>query len=152
MNNDEPVTGGLFRQMFVVPKSAADQNGHVNNVVYVQWMQDAAIRHADSCGGTEAALAAGGAWLARSHKVEYLSPAYPGDSIEAATWVVYFRRARSLRQYSFTRASDGKLLVRGETEWVFVNAVAGRPVAVPESVKTCFQTAPHRDIFRGNIK
>ncbi|MFA7159038.1 MAG: acyl-CoA thioesterase, partial [Kiritimatiellia bacterium] len=146
----EPVTGGLFRHRFVVPQSAADGNGHVNNVVYIQWMQDAAIRHADSCGGTEAARAAGGAWLARSHKVEYLSPAYPGDTLEAATWVAWFHRTRSLRQYRFTRVSDGRLLVRGETEWVFVNAAGGRPVAVPASVQACFPSTPHQKVSREN--
>jgi len=141
---------GVFRHRFTVPVEAADENGHVNNVVYVQWMQDAAIRHADACGGAAAARAAGGAWLVRSHKVEYLSPAYPGENIEAATWVAWFHRTRSLRQYRFTRVSDGKLLVRGETEWVFVNATTGRPVAVPESVQACFPAGPHQKAPREN--
>lgn len=150
MSNNGNEAGGVFRHRFAVPAEAADQNGHVNNVVYVQWMQDTAIRHADACGGTEAARTAGGAWLVRSHKVEYLSPAYPGDGIEAATWVAWFHRTRSLRQYRFTRVADGKLIVKGETEWVFVNTAAGRPVAVPESVKSCFPAVPHQNVPREN--
>lgn len=137
--------GGIFRRRFVVPADAADQNGHVNNVVYVRWMQDAAIRHADDSGGTAAATAAGGAWLVRSHKIEYLSPAYPGDSIEVSTWVAGFGRARSLRRYTFVRESDSRLLAKGETEWVFVARASGRPRAIPESVRKCFAVVPDRE-------
>ena len=77
-------------------------------------------------------------WVVRSHKVEYLSPAYAGDCIEAATWVVNLHRVRSLRRYRFVRISDARLLARGETEWVFVNATNGRPQTIPESVSSCF--------------
>ena len=77
-------------------------------------------------------------WVVRAHKVEYLSPAYSGDCIEATTWVVNFHRVRSLRRYRFVRVSDARLLARGETEWVFVTAGNGRPRAIPESVSSCF--------------
>jgi len=123
-----------------VPKSAIDRNGHVNNVAFVQWMQDVATRHFDSGGGTEAMVAAGGTWVARSHKIEYLVPAFDGEHIQALTWIVDFSRVRSLRRYKFLRASDGKLLVRGETDWVFVNAKSGRPCSIPESIKQAFVT------------
>lgn len=130
--------GKIFRHVFVVSKDAEDANGHVNNVVYVQWMQDVAIMHSDSVGGSAAMRASGCTWVVRSHKVEYLSPAYAGDRIEASTWVANVQRARSLRQYRFVRTSDAKLLAQGETEWVFVNAETGRPAAIPESVRHCY--------------
>ena len=82
--------------------------------------------------------AMGCTWVVRSHKVEYLSPAYAGDYIEPATWVASFHRVRSLRQYRFVRISDAKLLARGETEWVFVTTSNGRPCAIPKSVSACF--------------
>ena len=143
MSNTE--TGGVFRHRFVVPEDALDQTGHVNNVVYIQWMQDAAIRHSSAVGGTAAMLAVGCTWVVRSHKVEYLSPAYAGDCIEVATWVVNFHRVRSLRKYRFVRTSDSKLLAAGETDWVFVSAESGRPCAIPESVRTCFTPLPHHE-------
>ena len=138
VSNTESEAGGIFHYRFAVPKDAIDENGHVNNVVYIQWMQDVAIRHSNALGGTSAMRAVGCTWVVRSHKVEYLSPAYAGDCIEAATWVVSFRRVRSLRQYRFVRTSDAKLLARGETEWVCVSTKNGRPRAIPESVSTCF--------------
>jgi acyl-CoA thioester hydrolase len=138
MSNTESEAGEIFRHRFSVPEDAIDQNGHVNNVVYIQWMQDVAIRHSDAAGGNAAMRAVECTWVVRSHKVEYLSPAYAGDCIEAATWVASLGRVRSLRQYRFVRASDAKLLAKGETEWVFVNARNGRPCAIPESVRACF--------------
>lgn len=129
---------GRFRYRFTVPDSAIDDNDHVNNVVYIQWMQDVAMRHSDASGGTAAAKTVGCTWVVRSHAIEYLSPAFAGDTIEAVTWVETVRRVRSLRRYDFSRPSDGRLLARGETDWVFVDATNGRPRAVPKSVLSCF--------------
>ena len=132
----------IYRRRFTVPDDVVDENGHVNNVAYVQWMQDVAILHAEATGGTRATKAAGAIWVARSHKIEYLSPAFAGDPIEALTWIVDFRRAQSLRRYRFVRTSDDKLLARGETEWVFVDAASGRPRAIPQEVTQAFVLCP----------
>lgn len=128
----------VYRHTFPVPDSAVDGNGHVNNVVYVQWMQDVAVKHSDSNGGTQATHAAGATWVVRSHRIDYLSPAFADEQITALTWVVDFRRVRSLRRYRFFRASDNTLLARGETDWVFVDAKTGRPKTIPEDVAKAF--------------
>ncbi len=135
-----PKAQAIHREEFVVPESAIDRNGHVNNVAFVQWMQDVATRHFDSGGVTEVMKASGGTWVARSHKIEYLSPAFAGEQIQALTWIVDFSRVRSLRRYKFLRVSDGKLLVRGETDWVFVNAKSGKPCSIPEEIIQAFVT------------
>ena len=131
-------SNAVFRHEFVVPKDAIDGNGHVNNVVYIQWMQDIAIRHADACGGTAALDATEDTWVVRSHSIEYLAPAHEGDSIEARTWVADFRRVGSLRRTEFERISDKRLIARGATEWVCVNEKTGRPSAIPENVRNAF--------------
>ena len=128
----------IYRQQFTVSPETADENGHVNNVVYVQWMQDVAIRHAEAVGSAPAMREAACIWVARFHKIEYLSPAYPGDLIEARTWISDFRGVRSLRRYRFERVSDHKLIASGETEWVCVSARSGRPRPIPEAVRVCF--------------
>jgi acyl-CoA thioester hydrolase len=133
---------GVYRHGFTVSDDVVDQNGHVNNVVYVQWMQDVAVLHSDVVGGTRAMEAAGATWVVRSHKVEYLRPAFAGDRIEALTWVVNFRRVRSLRRYKFVRMTDNTLLAKGETEWVFVDAGTGRPCAIPDDVAGAFPLVP----------
>ncbi|HOW97066.1 MAG TPA: acyl-CoA thioesterase [Kiritimatiellia bacterium] len=130
--------GPVYCEEFPVPPQAVDVNGHVNNVVYVQWMQDMAVHHSDAVGGTRAMSEAGGRWVVRAHRVEYLAPAFEGDRIRVATWVADFRRVRSLRRYRFERASDGLLLARGETDWVFVDAATGRPRTVPDDLRRRF--------------
>ncbi len=128
----------IYTYQFTVPSAAVDQNGHVNNVMYVQWMQDIAVRHYDFIGGTAPMQAVGATWVVREHKIEYLLPAFAGEQIEAQTWVVNIRRVRSLRRYRFVRKPDGQLLVRGETDWVFVNVKTGQLGRIPKEVAQVF--------------
>lgn len=142
MSNSGLPKEGIFHDEIIVPESAIDINGHVNNVVFVQWMQDVATRHFNAVVSAAVLKAAAAIWVARSHQVEYLSPAFAGERIQILTWVANFSRVRSLRRYKFVRASDGKLLVQGETDWVLVNAQTGRPCSIPEEVKNAFILIP----------
>jgi len=133
----------IFAYSFTIPKNVIDENGHVNNVAYVQWMQDAAIRHGQeylaSYNGFNLEKAT---FVAREHRIEYLSPAFVGEELEIRTWVVEIRRVRVHRRYEFTRKSDGKLIVKGETDWVYVNIETGRPMAIPASFLELFPILP----------
>ncbi|HXF84039.1 MAG TPA: acyl-CoA thioesterase [Anaerolineales bacterium] len=131
----------IYTKNFIIPETAIDENGHVNNVAYVQWMQDIAVEHYASLGGIEA-QGADATWVIREHRIEYLLPAFAGEEIEIRTWVENIRRVRSLRKYEFVRKSDGKVLVKGETDWVFVDARTGAPRAVPEEMAKMFASAP----------
>ncbi len=127
----------VYAKAFIIPPSAIDENGHVNNVAYVQWMQDIAVEHYFSIGGVTA-QGPDATWVVREHRIEYLLPAFAGEEIEIRTWVEDVRRVRSLRKYEFVRRSDEKVLVRGETDWVFVDLKTGRPLAIPEKVSRVF--------------
>ncbi len=127
--------------LLVGPESI-DANGHVNNVEFVRWMQEAAVHHADARGLTAATRDAGATWVVRSHHVEYLRPAFEGDALRVLTWVADFRRAFSKRRYRFTRRADGAVLAGGETEWVFVDTKSGRPRSIPEALQGMFELPP----------
>lgn len=129
-----------YSKTFTIPPSVIDGNGHVNNVAYVQWMQDIAVEHYASIGGIEA-QGPDATWVIREHRVEYFLPAFEGEQIEVRTWVEDVRRVRSLRKYEFVRRSDGRTLVKGETDWVFVDAKSGRPQPVPQKVIETFTSA-----------
>jgi acyl-CoA thioester hydrolase len=131
----------VYSKTIVIPRTVMDENGHANNVAYVQWMQDIAVEHYSVIGGI-AAQGNDSTWVVRQHKVEYLLPAYPGEEIEIRTWVENIRRVRTLRKYEFVRKSDGKLVVKGETDWVFVDAKTGNPRVVPETVSSIFHRSP----------
>ena len=126
----------------IVDASAIDGNGHANNVEFVRWMQDAAVAHSDSAGCTQATKDAGATWVARSHHIEYLKPAFAGDRLHVRTWVHDFRRAFSLRKYEFVRPTDDAVLARGETDWVYVDLQAGRPRSIPPGIAALFDEVP----------
>ena len=130
-------TTHTYTRTFIIPPASIDANGHVNNVFYVQWMQDIAVEHYSSIGGVEA-QGPDSTWVVREHKIEYFLPAFVGEEIEVRTWVENVRRVRSLRKYEFVRKSDSKTLVKGETDWVFVDMKTGSPRAVPEAVVNIF--------------
>jgi acyl-CoA thioester hydrolase len=120
-----------------------DSNGHVNNLVYLQWMQDVAIAHSAAVGCTAATTAAGCTWVARSHHIDYLRPAYAGDRISVQTWIVdATRKSSSPRRYRMVRDTDGTVLARGETLWVFIDTQTGRPRTIPPEVIACFEPVP----------
>lgn len=126
-----------YTKTITIPTSAIDENGHVNNVVYVQWMQDIAVEHYASLGGIEA-QGPDATWVVRQHSIEYLLQAFEGEEIEVRTWVEDLRKVRSLRKYKFVRKNDGKVLVKGETDWVFMDTKTGRLKAIPLAVEKIF--------------
>lgn len=132
-----PDINHIYTRSFSIPASAIDENGHVNNVAYVQWMQEIAVEHYSSIGGVTA-QGQDATWVVREHRIEYLMPAFANEEIEIRTWVENMRRVRSLRKYEFVRKSDGRVLVKGETDWVFVDVRTGTPRAIPEKVSRVF--------------
>lgn len=135
----------LFHLDIVVPASVIDLNNHVNNVAYVQWMQDVAVRHSHSTGGTQAAQDAGGTWVARAHYIEYRQAAFEGDQLRLMTWISDFRKIRSQRRYKFLRLDDNVTVAVGHTDWVFIDVATGRPRSIPPAVVACFDILPESE-------
>ncbi|MEZ6041008.1 MAG: thioesterase family protein [Planctomycetaceae bacterium] len=140
--DEKDAVSAIFEFAIHVTADVIDGNGHVNNVVYVQWMQDAAVAHARSCIPRNADELADTSWVARSHHIEYLLPVVEGQRIVVRTWIADFRRVRSTRRYRFVRLDDQKLVAQGQTDWVFIDTHSGRPRSIPEMVQQCFQV-PH---------
>lgn len=128
----------IYRFPITVPSSAIDRLGHVNNVVYVQWMQDAAVSHSNHVGCTQMSQDAGASWVARTHQIEYLRPAFAGEEIHVLTWVGDFRKVRSTRKYQFVRTSDEVVLATAATDWVYVNLETGKPISIPAAIQELF--------------
>lgn len=132
----------IYRHDFVVPEESLDENGHVNNLEYLRWILDAAALHSAFQGATSAAKSAGATWVVRSHKIEYLRPAFAGEHISIWTWVSNFRRVQSLRKYRVVRLEDEAILAQGETNWVFVNFENGKIRSIPPDVQAAFEIVP----------
>ncbi|MDR0407929.1 MAG: acyl-CoA thioesterase [Campylobacteraceae bacterium] len=124
----------VYEYEIVVSQNAIDTNMHVNNVVYVQWMQDAATAHSDSLGFTaEFYDKTGGTWVARSHYIEYLKPAFLEDKLIVQTWISSAKRSISNREYAFFRKGDKALLARAKTVWIYLNE-SGKPSRIPDEL------------------
>lgn len=131
---DQPL-GKVFASRLTIGPESIDGNGHVNNVEYLRWMQDAAIAHSQARGLVDELYAELGAtWVARSHFIEYLRPAFAGETLRVDTWIVDFGRSRSKRKYRFLRESDGLELARAETLWAYVSRETGRPRPIHQQV------------------
>lgn len=135
--------GRIHVREFTVPESAMDVNRHVNNLEYLRWMQDVAVEHTEARGWDHARyLAAGVAWVVRSHAIEYLRPAFAGDGLTLATWVADLRPRSSLRKYLFWRPADGQVVARAETLWVLVRTDTGRACPLPGELRDSFDVVP----------
>jgi len=132
----------IYRYDLTVHKDALDENGHVNNVEYLRWMLNAAVAHSDSQGCTQATRDAGATWVVRTHRIEYLIPAFAGEHVCILTWVSNFRRVQSLRKYKVIRVEDNAVLAEGETDWVFINAANGQLRSIPKNVMATFELLP----------
>ena len=127
----------------MVTNDVIDVNGHVNNLAYLQWMQDAAIEHSTRQGWPlERYQRDRTGWVVRSHFIEYLLPAFAGERLSLLTWVTGFRRHSSPRRSCFWRPSDRQVVARAETIWVFVDTARGRPAAVPPELRSAFEIVP----------
>lgn len=133
------MSNAIGKTTLVVPPSAIDVNGHVNNVQYVQWMQDAAMAHSAALGWSpERYLTLGRTWIIRSHTIEYYHSAYLGETIEVLTWVAGFHKIRSQRNYKFIRPADNTVLASATTVFIFCDLATGRPVSIPSEVQQAY--------------
>ena len=115
----------VFTAPVTIREGDIDQQGHVNNVAFVRYIQDVAVAHWRAAAPPD--LQAAFAWVVRRHEVEYLKPGLPGDALVARTWVGEASGASWERFTEVVRASDGLVLVTARTVWVLLDAATGRP-------------------------
>ena len=115
-----------------------DQQKHVNNTVYLRWVQEVATAHWESLAPPAAQATIG--WVVLRHEIDYKTPACLGDEIVLRTWVGQATRVTFERFTQMCRASDRELLAQARTLWVPVNTATGKPTRVPPEVRSVFST------------
>ena len=129
----------IYHHQHQVLESEIDELQHANNAAYVNWMQAAAIAHSSAQGWpSQRYWDASYAWVARSHRIEYLQPAHQGETLVVRTWVADMQRVSSLRKYEIVREADGTVIARAETRWAFVNLDTRKPIRIPAEVQSDF--------------
>ena len=128
-----------FELTFTARPEHIDELGHVNNAVWVQWIQQVAVAHWDALAAAEHRDAY--FWVVVRHEIDYLRAAREGDRLTARTWVGEAPRgARFDRHVEFT-GEDGRVCVRARTGWAIIDRASGRPIRVPQQVVAPFLAA-----------
>jgi acyl-CoA thioester hydrolase len=125
-----------FELRIHVQPADIDELGHVNNIVYLRWVQEAAVAHwrALAPPTDQAKLL----WIVLRHEIDYRLPAHLGDDVIARTWVGGASRLKFERHTEILRAADGGLLTRALTIWCPIDAHSGRPSPVSPELRAIF--------------
>ncbi len=124
----------------VVPVAAKDidEQGHVNNTVYLRWVQEVAIAHWEAIASSTAQETIG--WVVLRHEIDYKSAALPGDEILLRTWVGKATRLTFERFTEIRRQRDAQLLSQARTVWCPINTATGRPTRISADVRAQFSS------------
>ena len=121
-----------------------DAYDHVNNAVYVTWLDRVAWSHSAALGlPVERCLELDRGMAVLRSVIVYVRPALLGDTVHVGTWLLpsdYKLRAR--RRFQLRRAADGVTLVRAEIEYVCIELSSGRPARAPGEFRERYVALP----------
>ncbi len=125
-----------FRYEITVSEQDIDDLRHVNNVVYLRWVQDAATAHWNAVAAD--VLKTNYAWVVLRHEIDYKKPAVLGDTVLAETWVSSCEGVRSVRHVKMLNAQTGELLAEARTTWCLLDAQTKRPRRIEADITAIF--------------
>jgi acyl-CoA thioester hydrolase len=130
------MTKPVFETSFLAGSEHIDELGHVNNAVWVQWIQAVAVAHWEQVAPQTHKDAY--YWVVVRHEIDYVRAAHEGDVVKARTWVADEPRGARFDRFVEFDGPDGKLCVRARTQWAIVDKALGRPIRVPGDVVAPF--------------
>lgn len=125
-----------FQQSITVTEDDLDELKHVNNVRYVQWIQDIAKAH--WLKNASKVMLDNYFWVVVSHHIEYKSSALLGDVVQLKTYVQNAEGVTSTRCVEMYLQSSDKLLVKAETVWCLMDSTSKKPARIPREIATLF--------------
>ncbi|WP_422104927.1 acyl-CoA thioesterase [Winogradskyella sp.] len=126
-----------YEKTITVSEEDLDQLNHVNNVRYVQWVQDMAEAH--WLQNATKAILDHYFWVLVSHHIDYKNQAVLGDQLRLKTYVSKSEGIFSIRQVDIYNASNDKLIVKSETKWCLMSIKTKRPTRIPAEIITLFE-------------
>lgn len=125
-----------YTKRVTVSKADLDDLGHVNNVRYVEWIQEISKQHWQSVvNGDEIAAYI---WVVRNHNITYYSPALSGDVLELTTQIRSSKGALSIRQVEMINLVTKELVVKSETAWCLLHPETLQPTRIPAEIHKLF--------------
>ena len=128
-----------FAHEVAVRPEDIDDLGHVNNIVYLRWVQDVATAHWQAAAPADAQAEL--VWVVLRHEIDYRQAALPGDVVVVRTRVGEATGLTFERRTAITRKGDGRLLAEARTLWCPLDARTGRPRRVPAAIRAQFSTS-----------
>ncbi|MFN3137076.1 MAG: acyl-CoA thioesterase [Allomuricauda sp.] len=119
----------------VVPNDLDDLN-HVNNIRYVEWIQEISKRHWNHV--TTKAIQQSLIWVVRNHNITYHKSAVLGNTMLINTYIAKNQGPISTRVVEIKNKETDELLVKAVTEWCLLDAKTFRPKRVPEEIQALF--------------
>ncbi|MFV9551199.1 acyl-CoA thioesterase [Algibacter sp. PT7-4] len=126
----------IYNTTIKVTKKHIDDLNHVNNVHYVQWVQDIAKAHWQSKASNSLQHKYG--WFLISHYIEYKSAAFLNDTIRLKTYIDKAEGVTYTRIVEMYNANSNKLLTKSETKWCLINLKTEKPCRIPEEIINLF--------------
>ena len=126
----------VFEMVLTAGAEHIDQLGHVNNAIWVKWMEQVAVAHWEKVADPVHKDAY--FWVVVRHEIDYLRAAHEGDRITARTWVGDAPRGARFDRFLEFVGPDGKACVRARTAWAIIDKAAGKPIRVPPEVVAPF--------------
>ena len=126
-----------YSETFDVVMKDLDDLNHVNNIRYVEWIQEVSKNHWQKL--TTQEIRDEMVWVVRTHNISYHKSALLGDTIQMNTYIQSNKGPISTRVVEIKNNKTGQLLVIAHTEWCLLDAKTFRPKRVPESVQNLFK-------------
>jgi len=134
MNNKTPENKVSFQHSFKVKLQDIDVLNHVNNVVYLQWVQEVSYMHWDILASTK--IKDECVWMTLRHEIDYLSQAYVNDTITVYTWIDETKGVKSTRMVHIY--CEDKILTKSKTTFCLLDAGTLKPKRIDNDILELF--------------
>jgi acyl-CoA thioester hydrolase len=128
----------VFEMALTAGPEHIDELGHVNNAVWVQWMEQVAVSHWRSV--ADPAHQKDYFWVVVRHEIDYLRAALEGERLTARTWAGEAPKGARFDRYMEFVGEDGQVRVRARSWWAIIDKTTARPIRVPPEVVAPFIT------------
>jgi len=126
----------VYEKLIRVTQDDLDELNHVNNVRYVQWVNDVAKEHWEQKAATE--MLKNYIWVVIKHCIEYKNAAFLNDVIKLKTYVIMSKGVTSTRVVEFYNNTTQKLLAKSEINFCLINVLNNRPARIPQDISNLF--------------
>jgi len=126
----------IFEYPITILQSDIDEQGHVNNIIYLKWVQEAAIAHWTSVANTQ--MLENNLWVVSRHEIDYLKSAYIDSKLVAKTWVTEPQGAKSERYINIMDAETETIYAKIKTTWFLLDSKTKRPKRIDAKIVNVF--------------